>query len=582
MAKYDEQLNRMLSLMEDSDKPKKVSSNLWYHANGADGKVYGIVKEGAKFYIKRTENGKENIVESYDYLNGFVNRREQEYKSYNEATKQLELTLMSLNEAYGKKTDVSTVDMNRNEKALSYLTEEARKELDRMHQIIENCDKIGPNNVCDPESKGKATPENTTKNNDPFTDKVTPDMDYKGSKGTVEESGDGSKVADVSSDLQSDKMKTKNSNLDADGNDKEYKDAHDDLEGESVADQNPKGGKVVRVNEGLDELGGDLGFNDDLDNIGGGVGVDDINDTGEDMDVDPMMQGGEPALEPEPLDGEEPVGPEDNGLVGTEGDEDMNNFMDGSEEPMDDEDLDAILQEFMEETGEDAIEEEEDLVAGDNKVMTHEDNPINGTNNGVDGETGEDWKRVGDPVNIKEDEGFETDKSENTETMDNYKFGYNKEKKLPVQSWDKMNLSESQKKVVNALVESIYNKLVPQQSKKESLSEAIGRIVKEEIARMNQPKKKETLEEAIERIVKEEVTNLNVWGKHPKYGKEPMTHPEAKEVMAGTADRDWNDDSAKGSERYGKKIGVGKPFDQETVDLLTDQVLAKIKGAYRK
>ena len=38
-------------------------------------------------------------------------------------------------------------------------------------------------------------------------------MDYKGSKGTVGESTEGSKVADVSSDLQSDKMKTKNSNL---------------------------------------------------------------------------------------------------------------------------------------------------------------------------------------------------------------------------------------------------------------------------------------------------------------------------------------------------------------------------------
>ena len=136
MAKYDDQVNRMLALMEDSNKPKKVSSNLWYHANGADGKVYGIVKEGAKFYIKRTENGKENLVESYEYLNGFVNRREQEYKSYNDATKHLELKLMSLNEAYGKKGDVSTVDFKRNEKALSFLTEEARKELDRMKSFI--------------------------------------------------------------------------------------------------------------------------------------------------------------------------------------------------------------------------------------------------------------------------------------------------------------------------------------------------------------------------------------------------------------------------------------------------------------
>ena len=582
MAKYDEQVDRMLALMEDSNKPKKVSSSLWYHANGADGKVYGIVKEGTKFYIKRTENGKENIVESYDYLNGFVNRREQEYKSYNDATKHLELKLMSLNEAYGKHEDVSTVDFKRGEKALSFLTEEARKELDRMHQIIENCDKIGPNNTCDPESKGKATPENTTKNNDPFTDKVTPDMDYKGSKGTVGESTDGSKVADVSSDLQSDKMKTKNSNLDDKGNDKEYKDAHDDLDGDGVADKKPSGGKVVRVNEGLDELGGDLGFNDDLNNIG------------EDPDVDPMMQGGDPAIEPEPLGddedalvgtGDEAVGPADAAPAEDFGGEGLGEVPEENyEEPeFGDEDLDAILQEFMDETGVDTIEEE-DLVAGDCKVMTHEDNPINGTNNGIDGETGEDWKRVGDKVNIKEEnDGYgETDKSEDTETLDNYKFGNNKEKQLPVQSWDKMKLSESQKKVVDSLVESIYNKLVKGDKKKENLSEAIARIVKEEMANIRKPKKKETLEEAIDRIVKEEVTYLNAWGKHPKYGKEPMTHPDAKEVMAGTADRDWNDDSAKGSERYGKKIGVGKPFDQETVDLLTDQVLAKIKGAYRK
>ena len=116
------------------------------------------------------------------------------------------------------------------------------------------------------------------------------------------------------------------------------------------------------------------------------------------------------------------------------------------------------------------------------------------------------------------------------------------------------DLNESEKKLVKSLTESIYNKLVA-------------------------PKKELTLEGYITRLVKEEITKLDVWGKHPKYGKEPMTHPEAKEVLAGTADRDFNDDSAKGSERYGKKIGDGKPFDQKVVDLLTDQVLAKIKGA---
>ena len=527
MSKYDEQLDRMNFLMEFKNEPKKVASNIEYHANGADGKVYGILKEGTKYYIKTTEVGKENIAESYDYINGFVNRRENEYKSYNDATKHLELKLMSLNEAYGKKADVSTVDFKRSEKVFQNLTEEARREINRMNQIIENCEKIGPNCVCDPESKGTAKPEQTEKNNDPFDKKVTPDMDYKGSKGTVEESGDGSKVTDVSSDLQSDKMKTKNSNLDADGNDKEYKKTDADLDGECVAAKDLEGNKVVRVNESIFETDPELPMGDD-----DPLSVSDFeiptDDSAEVPAEEPIDM---PEVAPEEVPAEEPG----DDVVGVE---------DGE---ISDDMLEEMINEFL--------NEDEDLVAGDNKVMTHENNPINGTDNGVNDETGEDWKRVGDKVNIKEDDGYgETDKSEETETMDNYKFGYNDEKKLPVQSWDKMKMNESEKKLVKALTESIYNKLV-ESSKSTS-----------------------TVERYIQRLVNEEITRLDAWGKHPKYGKEPMTHPDAKEVLAGTADRDFNDDSAKGSERYGKKIGDGKPFDEKVVDLLTDQVLAKIKS----
>lgn len=546
MSKYDEQLDRMNFLMEFKNEPKKVVSNIEYHANGADGKVYGILKEGTKYYIKTTEMGKENLAESYDYINGFVNRRENEYKSYNEATKQLELKLMSLNEAYGKKEDVSTVDFKRGEKVLATLTEEARKELDRMHQIMENCEKIGPNNVCDPESKGKATAEQTEKNNDPFNDKVTADMDYSGSKGSVGTANEGKDVKNVDSDLQSDKMKRDNSNLDKSGNDKEYKDAHDDLDGEGVADKRKSGGVTVNINEGIFEIGdGESMF-----------------PTAEPMDG---IDGEEPTDMDMPLDGEEPVDMgEDPMNIPLDGEDPMDMPLDGGEpidgvgddvvgvddEPITEEELDALLEDFM-------SNGTESKISGPDAVMDKEGNPINGTNNGVGDETGEDWKRVGDPVNIKEEDGYgETDKSEETETMDNYKFGYNDEKKLPVQSWDKMNVNEK-KKMVKSLTESIYNSLIASNSNSK-------------------------LENYIQRLVNEEVTKLDAWGKHPKYGKEPMTHPEAKEVLAGTADRDWNDDSAKGSERYGKKIGVGKPFTQETIDLLTDQVLAKIKGAYGK
>ena len=527
MAKYDDQLARMNYLMEFKNEPKAVKSNIEYHANGADGKVYGILKEGTKYYIKTTESGKENIAESYEYINGFVNRRENEFKSYNDATKHLELKLMSLNEAYGKKADVSTVDFKRSEKTFANLTEEARKELNRMNQIFENSCKIGRDCCCDPESKGSASPENTVKNNDPFNKKVTPDMDFAGSDGSVKEATDGKEVKGVDADLQSDKKKTANS-----GSDKDYKDAHDDLDGESVADKKPKGGKVVKVNEGLDELHDDLEPND-FENIEGEESMEEPVDlSSEDFDnpadaEEPVDLGSDNF--DSPVDGEEPVdlGPEDDNLVGVD----------------DEDDLDALLEEFLNSEEEENLEEE-DAIIGPNKVLDKENNPINGTNNGVDGETSEDWKRIeeaeGGNVNDPAKQGDE-------ETMKSYQAKGN----LPAQSWDKMKINEA----INVLTENIYNKLV------------------------SGSKKKETLEEAVLRIVKEEVTKLNVWGKHPKYGKEPMTHPEAKEVLAGTADRDFNDDSAKGSERYGKKIGDGKPFDQATIDNLTDQVLAKIKGA---
>lgn len=506
MAKYDEQLERMNFLMEYKNEPKKAISNIEYHANGADGKVYGILKEGTKYYIKTTEPGKENISEAYDYINGFINRRENEYKSYNEATKHLELKLMSLNEAYGKKSDVSTVDFKRNEKALANLTEEARRELDRMNQIFENSCKIGRDCVCDLESKGSASPEDTEKNNDPFSEKTDASLDKDPKfNATVDSATDNKEVKGVDEDLQSDKMKSANS-----GSEKDYKDAHDDLDGEGVADKKPAGAKAVKMNEGVFEYDAvENEFNPDIE--GDDISADDFETDGD---------AGDPTLEPDYNDNPLPVAdepveePADGGIVGD----------------ADDEDLDSLLEELM---------SEEDAITGPNGVMDKEDNPINGTNNGVNDETGEEWKR------IEEEEGFEA-KQGDEETMKSYQS----KGSMPAQSWDKMS--------VKKLTESIFNKLVEGQQKKT---------------------KKMSLQEMIDKMVKE---SLDAWGKHPRYQKEPMTTPANKEVLAGTADRDWNDDSAKGEQPYGKKIGDGKPFDKEVVDLLTDQVIAKIKETYKK
>lgn len=76
--------------------------------------------------------------------------------------------------------------------------------------------------------------------------------------------------------------------------------------------------------------------------------------------------------------------------------------------------------------------------------------------------------------------------------------------------------------------------------------------------------------------MKEEVTRLNVFGKHPGYRKKPMTHPDNVEVAPNGA-RDWNDDSTKGEEPFGKQIGSSAPYTDKVVNMLTDMVFNQVK-----
>ena len=533
MAKFEDQVARMNFLMEYKTPEKKTLSNIEYHANGADGKVYGIIKEGTKYYIKTTESGKENISESYDYIGGFTNRRENEFTDYNKATKQLEFKLMSLNEAYGKHEKTSTVNVNRNEKVFASLTEEARKEIDRMNRIFENSCTIGKNCTGDTESKGTSTGDNTVKNNDPFTEKTEAKLDKDPSfNGTVKGATENKEVKGVDADLKSDKKKSANS-----GSEKDYKAAHDDLEGDGVADKTPKGGKAVMVNEDFNDV----------------AGIDNVDSEEEPIeDIDTVE--GDGVIDTDDISAEDFEG-SDNSVPDFASQVDkhqmapdfvMKNIADTANEPRDDfysedDDFDTLLEEFEKDFVEGS--KDADAITGSNAILDKENNPIDGTDNGVGGEKGAEWKR------IDEDGVNEPAKKGDEDTMKNFQFGNNRGKKLPAQSWDKLN------EAIASITRDVYRKL--SESKKTA-------------------KKKLTLEEAIEKMVREEVTKLDAWGKHPRFRKEPMTTPEDKEVLAGTAKKDWNDDSAKGTRPYGQKIGDGKPFDQ-IVNGLTDKVLAQIK-----
>ena len=67
---------------------------------------------------------------------------------------------------------------------------------------------------------------------------------------------------------------------------------------------------------------------------------------------------------------------------------------------------------------------------------------------------------------------------------------------------------------------------------------------------------------------------LDDFGKHPAYRKVPMTTPPNREVTVNGA-RDWNDESARGEQPFGKRIGSSSPFDK-VIDELTDAVMSRL------
>jgi len=101
--KGNDQVSRMRSLMGVSPIHENTKTSVVELTKmGPDGKVYGIVRENHKYFIKIT-NKKQNLVaEDFMYIGGLKNKTEKVYNSYSQATKQLNLKFLSLNEALGK------------------------------------------------------------------------------------------------------------------------------------------------------------------------------------------------------------------------------------------------------------------------------------------------------------------------------------------------------------------------------------------------------------------------------------------------------------------------------------------------
>jgi len=102
-------LQRMRELMGNK-KPinESVSNSASLVKKSPNGKSYGIVRENTKYFIKESNDGV-----NFDFIGGLGNKTKNQYNSYEEATKHLNLMFEDFNRSFGVQegTDILTSDI---------------------------------------------------------------------------------------------------------------------------------------------------------------------------------------------------------------------------------------------------------------------------------------------------------------------------------------------------------------------------------------------------------------------------------------------------------------------------------------
>lgn len=164
---YKKELNEMLHLInygkENNQSCPNQESNFEYTQVGANGKTYGIVKEGTKYYIKVAPKKHTQLLkEDFDYIGGFLNRKS--YDSYTKASNALNLELIHVNDNMGNKTPIkSQYNINESAEWKTADTKAVRSELNRFHQLVENVDNLLNENVHYINENDKTFSEKPTK-----------------------------------------------------------------------------------------------------------------------------------------------------------------------------------------------------------------------------------------------------------------------------------------------------------------------------------------------------------------------------------------------------------------------------------
>ena len=180
----DEQVQRMKDLMSYGMKENKqpAYTGVEYGKEAADGKLYGIVREGAKYYIKVAKDTKGGLVaENFDYIGGFRNRKDNMFESFASAQRYFCEKLECINESVDdaqKRVIAESWNLEEKKEVIEEGTKKMRAEIERQRQIMRNAQNIteGKKQCCDMEGckcETIKTQEVKPGPGAPFTEKLT-------------------------------------------------------------------------------------------------------------------------------------------------------------------------------------------------------------------------------------------------------------------------------------------------------------------------------------------------------------------------------------------------------------------------
>ena len=615
----NDQLSRMKSLMSyglKTESKQAPYSAVEYQKVGADGKVYGIVREGTKYYIKSAPNKQNLIKEDFGYIGGFRNRKDNEYTSYANAQKHFDLKMMSLKEAANNPTfNVESWDLNKKELIVTEASDKMKGEILRERQIMKNamsimekkdtmcCDmpKANTQDNIDPETHGtgKPTGDGVT---DGLEQNVAKEFQNQGKNniGKAEESKkvngqpvneeevlgwnrnkdymDKSHGTEIGDSAPFDGPEARN----IDDQDKkvtntgEMKNGVVENHGTSMHDTDNQNSPAVGVGEGpsddnnkpfdaekgkqIDEA---VGLDDDVEDVDGG----------EDPLADDGMEGGEAGMEGDPgLDGGEGEGePVDTDMLGDEeggeglddeelGDEDFDDEEGLGEDPMQ-EDLESrisAMEDILMQIADKLGIETPGVDAGE-----YEDDDLFGDEEGGEDFGGDDEVGAEDELGGEEPDFGGEDlggtpegdfEGGEEEPDDEIEDGLNRE----CGYGSPMDTFESRRRNGVQIFET----------------KAFKRAMRKQ--RMNEEGM--TPFKDAGRVPSGNMNKLDDFGKHPAYQKVVMDLPP-KDLKEFPGNYDMNDDSVKNDTPYGEKIGSGAPFeiDPEAIDNAIAEAFDRLK-----